>query len=1490
MSVLVSGQLSSALGSELSIGRINLGFLNRIIIDDLKVNDLSGRDMLKVTRLSAKFDFLPLLEGKVSISNIQLFGFDIRLSKDTPESAPNFQFIVDAFKPREKKTKKTDLDLRINSLLIRRGRLSYDVLSEKQTPGKFNARHIALDNIIASISLKALRNDSINASVKRLSITEANSGFDLDKLTLKVLGNEEGMRVENFAINLPRTSIEADTILIRYDSLDAFKNILQEVDFSFRMKPSQITLRDLSAFLPALKSFKEPLQMEIEANGSIDRLNCPRLYISSSKKHFHLKGNASFQDLAHPADAYVFAGLSSLHADREGLAFLLRNFGAANVSTIQNLGTISFQGQLSGYFTDLVTYGRIRTGLGTLNTDIKITSDKPNGHMAYSGKLATQDFDLGSLTGNDKWGKITFNLDVDGSQRKGHYPQVILKGLIASIDYSEYAYQNITLDGEYKQGGFNGKLALDDANGSIALNGSFNTAGETPTFDFLATIDHVRPHDLHLTSKYEGAEFSARLKANFTGGSIDEMNGEINLDSLRFTAPDKQYFLDNLKIMATNEGGREKSLAIRSKFLNGDIAGDYSYRTLPASIQNILHGYIPALIEPSGQEKTGKKKAGNKQTAPNNFRFDFHLYDTEPVSSIFNVPLRIYAHSTLKGYFSDESRRIRIEGYFPRMRYKDKFIESAMFLCENPDNRFHTSLRLTNRKPENAVNIALEAYARNDSVSTILNWGNNGGVTYSGQLSTLTRLVREERTDSLRPRHAHAEEKAPLKTIIHVRPTDAILNDTLWKIHPSEVIIDSGKVYINDFNFSHRERHLHIDGILSKSPEDTVRIDLQDINIGYVFDIADLGVNFQGEATGPALACGVLDKPVMNTDLFIRNLGLNEGLLGDAQIHGEWHHDVKGIYLDARIREKNLARTHVHGFIYPIKPTSSLDLQIDAEGTQLKFIHHYMKSITSDFHGRVWGDVHFYGKFKALTMEGKVRGDASLKVDVLNTTYNIQDSIFIEPTGLTFRNNRILDTQGHEGRVNGYLRYRHFKDLSYHFNFNVNNMLVMNTAESPDFPFYGIVYGTGNATIAGNAQDGVTIDVAMSTNRNSNFTYIKDNVTSATSDQFIRFVDKTPKRIVHDSSLSDYEMAQQEIQEEQEKESDTDIRLNLQIDATPDATMRIIMDPMAGDYISARGSGNIRTEFFNKGDVKMFGNYRIEQGIYKFSLQEIIRKDFLIEEGSTISFNGSPLNAFLDIRANYTVNSASLNDLIPNANEYVNQTNVKVNCIMAISGQLTSPDIKLDLDLPNEREEVQALVRNYIPDEEQVNMQMLYLLGIGKFYTPENTGTTQNSNMMTSVLSSTLSGQLNNALANIINNNNWNIGTNFSTGEKGWTDVEFEGMLSGQLLNNRLLINGNFGYRDNPLANTNFVGDFEAEWLVVRSGNIRLKAYNETNDRYYTRTNLTTQGIGIIFKKDFDKWTDLLFWKRWKRKRTAPVDTIPQQTAPADTIIQHTAP
>ena len=1462
MSVFVAEELSDLLNTRVTIGRINIGLLNRIIIDDVLLDDQDEQEMLKVTRLSAKFDIMPFFKGKISISSVQLFGFNINLQKKTPDSPPNFKFVLDAFASNDTVKKDNSLDLRINSILIRRGRMAYHVLSEEETPGKFNAKHIHLQNIIANISLKALSKDSINLGIKRLSLDEKVSGFSLKKMSLKLVANSRQTSIDNFAIELPETSLKLDTIHLIYDSLKAFDRFTEQVRFSFRTLPSQITLKDISPFLPALSHFKEPISLDMEVKGTVNQLTCSHLEITADNRQFRLKGDVALQDLSHPQDAYVFGTLSELTATTRGVGFLVRNLshdynGVPPV--LERLGNVSFRGEVSGYFTDIVTYGQLHTDLGGVNMDLKLSSDKSKGLFAYSGAVKTTDYKLGKLLANEQLGEITFNLDVHGRHVTDRLPVVELKGLIASVDYSRYRYENITLDGEYKQGGFNGKVALDDPNGSIYLNGDVNVSSRIPTFNFQAIINKLRPHDLNLTSKYPDTEFSLKLRANFTGGSVDEMIGEINVDSLEFMSPEKQYFMNNMNIRASKQNN-ENQLRLTSEFLTASVEGKFQYHTLPASILNIMRKYVPSLILPP------KKPIETH----NNFQFDIHIYNTDILSTIFDIPLTVYTHSTLKGYFNDPLQRLRVEGYFPRLQYKNNFIESGMILCETPSDHIRARVRLTNLKKKGAVNLSLDAQAKDDNISTTLNWGNSAAVTYSGQLAAVAKFLRTE------------GEKPLLKAMVEVKPTDIILNDTLWQIHPSQVVVDSGKVDVNNFYFSHQDRYVRINGRLLGNPQDSVKVDLKDINMGYVFDIASISddVNFEGDATGTAYASGVFKKPVMNTRLFIKNFSLNQGRLGDLNIYGEWDNENRGIRLDASIKDISTTPSRVTGIIHPLKPESGLDLNIEANELNLKFLEHYMKSIANDIKGRATGKVHFYGKFKGLNLDGAVMTDASMNFDILNTHFAIKDTILLAPTGLTFNNIHISDMEGHSGRMNGYLHFQHFKNLNYRFEIQANNMLVMNTKESTDMPFYGTVYGTGNALLTGNAIQGLDVNVAMTTNRNSIFTYINGSVASATSNQFIKFVDKTPRRTIQDSIqiISYYEQLQQKRQEAEEEQK-TDIRLNILVDATPDATMKIIMDPVAGDYISGKGTGNIRTEFYNKGDVKMFGSYQINQGVYKFSLQEVIRKDFVIKNGSTITFNGAPLDANLDIQASYTVNSASLNDLIPEeSSSIIQQPNVKVNCIMNLSGILVRPTIKLGIELPNERDEVQTLVRNYISTEEQMNMQILYLLGIGKFYT-EDARNNQNSNVMSSVLSSTLSGQLNNALSQVFETNNWNIGTNLSTGDKGWTDMEVEGILSGQLLNNRLLINGNFGYRDNPMANTNFVGDFEAEWLINRSGDIRLKAYNETNDRYYTKTNLTTQGVGIMYKKDFNKWSDLFFWNKWKlRNKRKQEEKSKQQT------------
>lgn len=1462
ITIAITHELRNTLNTEISIGKVDIGLLNRIIIDDVFLNDHSGKEILKVTRLSAKFNPLSLLKGKIIISSVQLFGFNINLNKLTPDSPPNFKFILDAFASKDTIKKETNLDLRINSILIRRGRLAYNVLSEPETPGKFNAGHVQLQNIIANISLKALSNDSLNASIKRLSFEEK-SGLELQKLSMRALADTKRLKIDNFRINLPNTSLNMDSLFIEYDSPKALENFANGVRFHGQVHSSEITLKDISCFIPGLSSFADPLELELRFNGTMNQFNCPYLKIKANHKS-ELTGDVSFQDLEKGEDAYVFGNLTRLHISQEGLSFLFRNLvkgGSEVPGALTRLGDILFHGEISGYFNDLVTYGDFTTDIGTVRTDMKLSSDKEQGKLNYSGVVKTENFELGKLLNKEEaLGKISFNLDVTGTNQKGQWPDISMKGLVSAIEYSKYNYENIQLDGKFQQGGFDGKIAMNDVNGSVLLNGSFNLAQKIPTFNFRALIDKMRPNDFHLTDKYKDSEFSLNVEANFTGSSIDDIIGEIDVDSFIYNAPGKNYFLDNLNIKATETNG-EKLFRLTSNFMTATVKGKYSYHTIPMSILRTIERYIPSLLTVNNKQKE----------THNDFSINADIYNTEILSEVFNIPLELNSHATIKGYFNDNAGKLRIEGYFPRLKYGDRHFESGMILCENPSDQFRCRARATTFIDRTSlINLSIETIAKDNNLHTSVHWGNSSGVTYGGSLSALTSFFKTE------------GEKPILKANIDILPSEVILNDTVWNIHPSRISIDSGRVYVDNFLFEHKNQFLRVNGKLTQNANDTVKAELNDINLGYIFDIIHFhAVDFQGLASGSVIISQTLKEPVMNARLKVKNFTFNDAPMGDMNIYGAWDKEQEGIFLDAVMREKDISTTKVKGFIFIKK--KGLDLKIDADSTNLKFLEFFMKSIASDVKGRTTGYVRLFGGFKSLNLEGKVIADASFKINILNTSFELKrDSVRLIPDEIQFKDIAFYDPEGHKGNLNGSLYHTDLKNLSYRFQIHTNNMLVFDTKESPDLPFYGTIYGTGNVLIHGGSS-GLNVDVAMSTNRNTNFVYMTGMTSSAANNQFITFVDKTPKREIRDSlSLSN------ELTPNMKEENDTpmDIRLNIQVDATPDATIKFVLDPVAGDYISGKGEGNIRLDFFNKGDVKIFGNYTINQGVYKFSLQEIIRKDFNIQSGSTISFSGKPLDANLDIQAAYTVNSASLSDLGLGNN--FTQNNVKVNCMMNLTGNLLKPTIRFDLDLPNVNEEERELVRSAISTEEQMNMQILYLLGIGKFYTYDYANNDrQSSSAMSSVLSSTLSGQLNNMFSQIINSNNWNFGTTLSTGDKGWTDVEVEGMLSGQLLNNRLLINGNFGYRDNPLANTNFVGDFDIEWLLTKSGEIRLKAYNQANDRYYAKTTLTTQGIGIIYKKDFNAWRDLLIWHLKKRpsklRKNVPDNVNPDNSPKSET-------
>ena len=207
---------------------------------------------------------------------------------------------------------------------------------------------------------------------------------------------------------------------------------------------------------------------------------------------------------------------------------------------------------------------------------------------------------------------------------------------------------------------------------------------------------------------------------------------------------------------------------------------------------------------------------------------------------------------------------------------------------------------------------------------------------------------------------------------------------------------------------------------------------------------------------------------------------------------------------------------------------------------------------------------------------------------------------------------------------------------------------------------------------------------------------------------------------------------------------------------------------------------------------------------------------------------------------------------------------------MNIKGTPGQPTVDFDLELPTMSSDAQEMVRSLINSEEELNQQVIYLLTVGRFYNQESNmeegAQSRTSLAMQSLLSGTISQQINSLLGNFINTRNWNFGANISTGDEGWNNAEYEGLLSGRLLNNRLLINGQFGYRDNENATTSFIGDFDIQYLLLPNGNLAINVYNQSNDRYFIKNSLNTQGIGFIMKKDFNGWRELLGLRKRKDK------------------------
>ncbi|WP_280748826.1 translocation/assembly module TamB domain-containing protein [Parabacteroides sp. PF5-9] len=1457
ITAIATKELSEHLGVPVQIGKVGISWFNRLTLDDVYLEDESGQPLLEANHLAAGFEMIPFMQGRFVFTTIRLFGFNIHLSKKSQEEPLNLQFIIDAFSSKDSPNRNPDIDLQFNSILIRRGNFTYHVANESKKDDRFDPNHIDIQNLNANITLKAFNKDSINANIKRLSFKES-SGFTMEKLSMNLVSNPDSTFIDNFRIKLPRTDLRIDKATISHNKIETLSHLLNDAPINLRITPSMICLQDLSPFMPVFINFADDIELSAEATGYLNNINLQDLTLKYSDKML-FTGKMELRGISNPEEAYLLGRVNRMYITTEGLEGIVNNFSERPITLpqpVKQLGTIHFNGEISGFFDNLVAFGEISSAIGSIKTDILFGSNPKEGIATYvRGHMETDGLLIENLfEENNPYGNIQFTIDLDTHRPPNGQFSGNIRGDIEEVDFRDYKYKNILLSGNFKHNGFDGFIHINDPNGELSAEGMFQHQGQHSVFNFTANAQNIRLDSLNLSSQYENPLLSFSINADFTGNNIDNIAGSLQVDSFSFKTTPHDFFLKKLEIAAKGHL-EDRQLTIKSDLFNGEVTGTYSFTTIIPSLMNTFREYVPAVINTSYQEQAAKE---------NNFSLLLTFENTENLSNTFKLPFSIINQGRITGHYNNRYNKFRLEAWFPKFNIGNAMFESGHLVSDNPNEEVALQLNATNYNPKGLRNyLKLKFDAKNNRMNSRIEWANNKEQLFKADLITSTYFAEEK------------DEKGNsfLRTEISIDQSPLIIKDSLWNMGPAAITVQNNRIDIDNFTIGNERQYAHFDGVISKNPLDTLQLDLNKIELSYIFETLNIPVlQFGGEATGTFYINDLYSSRMLNTDLEVQNFSFNQVHLGRLNLFSEWDDAQRGILMLGSIYKNDSTWTDVSGYIFPVKPNEGLSLHFDANDVDIAFLHPFLEKVATNIQGHGFGQVHLYGPFKELTVEGNAYvKEGGLGIDFLNTYYTFSDSVFMDSKAIHVQNATVYDKFNNSAKVNLTFNHQYFKDYNFTANVQANNFLVYDKAEKDNPMIYGTVFGSGAVDINGN-KDLVNFDINMQsaprTSVNFNF------MTNSASDEynFITFIDKKTIPNLHTIDTDSIPISTIT------PEEGTEMRMNFLLDITPEANVELIMDPTAGDRIKGNGSGSVQVQYGTKSDLRIFGGVQIVDGNYNFSLQQLIHKNFKIREGSTIDFQGDPYNANMNINATYNL-TANLGDLDEALLLETARASVPVNCVLMLDGRLRSPDISFDIEFPGSTDELQRQVRSLIDTDEMMMRQIVYLLVLNKFYTPDYTKG-YGSNEFNAVASSAISSQLSSILNSFTDK--VQIGTNIRAGQEGFNEnTEVEMLLSSQLLDNRLIINGNLGYKNSTIENNNvFIGEFDLEYKLTPSGEIRLKAYNHANDmNRYLKQSLTTQGVGIMFKKEFTHPSELF---RRKKRNFSPILEQPTLIMPTD--------
>lgn len=1304
--------------------------------------------------------------------------------------------------------------------------------SQPILPNSFDPAHIWAHQINLQAENLVFHDGTIQGTIDRLNLTEAH-GMAIQALSTTMALTETEAYLHSLNIQT-RQSILKGNFEVSYSSLDELMSAPEETRINLDIDTARIVMDDIIYFVPDLLQDipvnltpNSSIAMDGQISGTLARLTLDDIDVRAF-------GGTSLQTSG------VITGLPDvgrLHFDVPELSFQTTRQDVYSVlaDTLIPPGInlpeqIALRGKINGTLKDINSDLLLNTSLGDLSSILNLKMDEDSIYH-YTAHIEANELMLGELLSDPNLGETAFVFDVEGEGIEPETLNTSFEGVISTFFYSNYPYDSIILQGSLEEGRLLAKVELDDPNLAFEFDGEVLFEEEANKYSFDLDVPRADLRALHL---FEGEfQLVSNVTSDLSGSSVDDLNGYLKITDTHINRNDRILSLDSLYFLAT---AREDSTSYHlfSDFLEFDFAGTFEISLLPVVIEQHFSKYYE--LEKDTTELT--------ELRPQSFAFDVNIKD--PRFFTYMLPgLTSLEPGKIAGTYNSSEWLMDLEINIYALGYTGIEVDSIQILVNSDEYALTYSLGATSviGGPVIMKNILLDGDVESDRIMANLHILDDEGedrYLFGGIFISLEDYFRFMFT-----------------------PGKVITNYHSWDIKPSNAInFYENDVWVENLFAEYEDQSLRFYSNISERGDSVQTLELENFRLAQFGRMTEDSVAFiTGTVNGQSDFNAVSEGLAFTSDLTITDFGFKGDTLGNVSLQADTDNGMLyevDMGINSPVNDIQLTGS------YTADSISTIDMRLDINRLSLNTIESFTAGQLTNMKGHVEGDILITGNTLTPDIDGTLRfQEASFTPTYLGTTVSIDDQqLRLNNSGIQFNNFTIRDADDDPARISGTITTKDLLVYSLDLEVELEEFLVIDRPlpdaipESSN-PFYGHLDVTSSVQITGTSQR-PRIDLNASFSNGSSFTYVipEETITEQEQEGVVEWFDQDVENI--DFFTLNEDRAKDSVQQALEG-----IDLTANITVRPGNSLSIVIDPVTGDRLTVNGNADLTYNILPSGNQSLSGRFEVTSGSYNLNFYDLIKRKFIMQEGSYILWTGDPLNAIMNVTAIYQVRAAPIG-----VAEYSGKLDFLV--YLDIGGQLLQPDISFRLGLAPDTPapiQVEAWVSQQNSQEERVNKQVFGLLLFQSFFPDDSYGSAGSGNLVAntarSSVSKLLSAQLNrlsDQIAGVDLTFDIDSYEDFSSSGDSFGRTELELGLSKELFNERVVVKlaGNIDLEGNRSRQgvSDFAGDVQIEYKLTEDGRFRLLGFRN-NDFDNLQGEIIRTGVGVIYIREYNAFREL---------------------------------